>query len=290
MTGTGPSDGGPPLAPIDVARLEEGRLAQALRETSAEHTPFAGGVVTFGGPGSWQNVATGAGLSAPVAPAEVERFCAFLRARGAEPRIELCPFADPSLTAALAERGFVITRFEDVLYRPLEPGDDYRALLPRGWPEDEAGHPLEVRRIDPSSDAELALLADVSGSGFRSEGTAPSVVDLEVAARTARSPRVESFVASFGDVPAAAASVDAFPGVSALFGLSTLPAFRRRGVQLALLAVRLERARALGSRIATIGSLPGAATERNALRMGFRIAYTKVLLRRPEPGLTGAPV
>ena len=51
-----------PLAPIDVARLEEGRLAQALRETAAEHAPFAGGVVAYGGPGSWQNLAAGAGL------------------------------------------------------------------------------------------------------------------------------------------------------------------------------------------------------------------------------------
>lgn len=278
-----------PLAPIDVARLEEGRLAQALRETAAEHAPFAGGVVSYGGPVSWQNLATGAGLEGPVEPDEVEAFCAFLRARGAEPRIEHCPFADPTLTAELAARGFVIARFEDVLYRPLEPGDDYRALLPGGWPRDERDRPLEVRAVDPASGAELALLAEVAGSGFRAEGTAPTAVDLEVTARTARSPRVESFLASFGGVPAAAGSMDAFPGVSALFGLSTLPAFRRRGVQLALLAVRLERARARGSRIATIGSRPGAATERNAMRMGFRVAYTKVLLRRPEAGLTGAP-
>lgn len=124
-------------------------------------------MVTYDGPASWQNVASGAGFAGAVTPEEVEAFCAFLRVRGAEPRIEHCPFADPTLTAQLAARGFVVARFEDVLCRPLEAGDDYGALLPGGWPRDEAGRPLEIRRVDPEADAEIALLADVAGSGFR---------------------------------------------------------------------------------------------------------------------------
>jgi hypothetical protein len=60
-------------------------------------------------------------------------------------------------------------------------------------------------------------------------------------------------------------------------------------VQLALLVHRLERARALGCPLAVIGSKPGVATERNAARMGFRVAYTKVILRKPEQGLQRSP-
>lgn len=75
--------------------------------------------------------------------------------------------------------------------------------------------------------------------------------------------------------------------VCALFGLSLLPEFRRRGIQQALIAARLNSASVRGARLATIGSKPGAETERNVRRMGFATAYTKPVMVRPGPGLSG---
>jgi GNAT superfamily N-acetyltransferase len=66
-----------------------------------------------------------------------------------------------------------------------------------------------------------------------------------------------------------------------------LPEFRRRGIQQALIAARLNYAAARGARLATIGSKPGAGTERNVRRMGFATAYTKPVMVRPGPGLVG---
>jgi GNAT superfamily N-acetyltransferase len=64
-----------------------------------------------------------------------------------------------------------------------------------------------------------------------------------------------------------------------------LPRFRRRGIQQALMAARLEHAASRGARFATIGARPGIPTNRNAMRMGFRLAYTKVVLVKPGPAL-----
>ena len=75
--------------------------------------------------------------------------------------------------------------------------------------------------------------------------------------------------------------------VWAFFGLRVLPEFRRRGIQQALIAARLNYAAARGARLATIGSRPGAGTERNVRRMGFATAYTKPVMVRPGPGLVG---
>ena len=52
-----------------------------------------------------------------------------------------------------------------------------------------------------------------------------------------------------------------------------------------LIAARLNHAGTRGVRVATIGSRPGAGTERNVRRMGFQTAYTKVMLARSGPGL-----
>jgi GNAT superfamily N-acetyltransferase len=76
--------------------------------------------------------------------------------------------------------------------------------------------------------------------------------------------------------------VSAHGGVGGLFGASTLPAFRRRGVQAALLAERLRWAQTLGCDLAASIAQPGSASQRNLERAGFRVAYTRTKLSRAK--------
>jgi N-acetylglutamate synthase-like GNAT family acetyltransferase len=69
-------------------------------------------------------------------------------------------------------------------------------------------------------------------------------------------------------------------GVAELGGASTLAAFRRRGVQSALVARRLADAYALGCDSAMVVTAPGATSQRNLQRLGFVVAYTKTVLAR----------
>ena len=64
-------------------------------------------------------------------------------------------------------------------------------------------------------------------------------------------------------------------GVALFAGASTIPAWRRRGVQRALLEARFQYARAAGCDLAMMGAEPGSSSQRNAERQGFRIAYTR---------------
>ena len=65
-------------------------------------------------------------------------------------------------------------------------------------------------------------------------------------------------------------------GVAGFFGASTLPAFRRRGVQTALLRARMERAREAKCDLAVCLAQPGSSSGRNATRLGFQVLYTRV--------------
>jgi hypothetical protein len=65
-------------------------------------------------------------------------------------------------------------------------------------------------------------------------------------------------------------------GVALLAGASTIPSARKRGVQAALLQARLAHAAAHGCDLAMMCAAPGGASQRNAERQGFRIAYTRV--------------
>src|SRR5690606_19368448 len=98
----------PSFGLAEIAWLEERRQARMLADVAPLVRPFAGGVMAFHEPGSWQNQATGVGLAGPVDAAEIAELIEFYESRGVEPRIELSPFADETLIAGLGERGFVV--------------------------------------------------------------------------------------------------------------------------------------------------------------------------------------
>ncbi|MEL6797766.1 MAG: GNAT family N-acetyltransferase, partial [Planctomycetota bacterium] len=60
------------------------------------------------------------------------------------------------------------------------------------------------------------------------------------------------------------------------------------GVQQALMAWRLATAADHGCRTMVIHGTPGEPTERNAQRMGFRMAYTTPIVVRPGEGLVAS--
>jgi len=71
--------------------------------------------------------------------------------------------------------------------------------------------------------------------------------------------------------------------------MTTSEKFRNRGLQRALMIARLSAAQQSNCKYATIGSKPDSPTGRNALRLGFQVAYTKSILIRPGPGLLASP-
>ena len=262
-----------------IARREEQRQARATAELALESVEIAGGTMCYAGPGSWANQAAGLGFEGPVGDAELDQLVRFFEERGCEPRIELAPFAHPSLIEGLRERGFLLLEFERVLVRELD-ARDWRALHPHGWPAD-----LELVRLDPTNAAQVDAYTRLSHAGFAAPGSPLSASWIDITRRTLEHERTTAYLATCAGELAGAGCVDAgLPG-AALFGTVVEPAFRRRGVQLALILERLAVAQERGSVQACIHSEPAIATARNARRVGFRTAYDKVLMVRPGEGL-----
>jgi len=274
----------PRLSPHAIALQEEARQGRITAELAAVAKPVGGGWMCFEREGSWCNQAAGMGLDGPVSEEDLDRLVDFYVSRGVEPRLELCPFAHASLVRGLAARGFVLREFENVLVRELSAGEDLRAALPHGWP---AG--LELELVDASDTERVDIFVEVATSGFGVDGGPVHETLVEVCRRLISRPGIYSFLALVDGEPAGGGQLGVDEGVAALFGTSVLPAFRRRGVQAALIARRLEQARDEGCNMATIGSRPGIATERNSARLGFYVAYTKVIMAMPGKGLSASP-
>jgi GNAT superfamily N-acetyltransferase len=252
--------------PADIAHTDARRLARVLREVGGEGAPLGSGWMACDVPGSWAHYAAGVGEDGPVKDAIFDDLAAFYALHAATPRILTTPYQHPSLFAGLAVRGYVVEELDVVLVRPLT------GLVPV---ESDVRF-IPVERGDPAS---VDTFVRVHLGGFFDED--PPAGMRAIMARVAADERCHLFLAELDGEIVGSGGVETFEGSAVLIAGGVLPTARRRGVQGALIAHRLAEATRRGCTYALVGSAPGGPTERNALRAGFRPAFTSVQFRGP---------
>jgi hypothetical protein len=247
--------------------------ARVFPNSGACWIDVAGAYAMFDGVGSPCTQTFGLGLFDSVGNDEMEKIEQFFKQRGAEVFHEVSPIADSSLLTLLNERGYKPCELSSVLFRPIEPG----LSLSRA-----PGDSIRVRVIEPG---EEELWAKVVARGWQDE--APELVQYleDLAPIEAQRADTYSLLAEKEAEPIAAAAMCVFDGVALLAGACTVPEHRRQGAQLALLERRLQFGAEQGCDLAMMAAAPGSASQRNAERQGFRIAYTRIKWRLgPEKG------
>jgi hypothetical protein len=232
----------------------------------AEALRVAGGVAVWFSEGNVMNGAFGLGMGDhPVEQEEVAALIAFFERHGMAPTCDVCPHTDASLLRWLAGYRFVATDFETVLYQPIPAA----LITPPA-----AGVTVRVARTDEDRD----LWAVLEARGFTDD--APTADHVQLARDISRRSDALLFIGSVDGEPAGTGMLVISHGIAAFNGDSTLPAMRNRGVQSAILAERLVHAEAAGCELALIEAAPGGTSQRNQVRAGFRVAYTRVSLVR----------
>ncbi len=268
-----------PLATrIDRAEM---RLSMSIAETVAARTPAARALVTpiaagqavFAGVGSPANKGIGIGFGATIDERTLDGIEQAWADRGEPVRFELATLADPSLAPALTARGYRLTGFENVLGRAIT--DDDRSGLDdvsiTALPQDQWRTWLNVA-LDGFS------APDGSAPG---EEQYPRELIEALFADFAATPGFQRYLFLVDGAPAGAASLRFDDGLAQLCGAATLPQFRRRGIQAALLRRRLSDARQAGCDLAVVTTQPGSKSQANAMRQGFSLLYTRVVLVKP---------
>lgn len=237
--------------------------AQLQPGSGATWTDVAGAYAMFDGVGSPLTQTFGLGLFDEAGEAEFDALEAFFHQRGAEVNHEISPLAAPALLPHLNARGYLPVEFTSVMFRPVA------GALPAA----PAAEGLRVRRIEAD---EAGLWARVAAEGWSSESAELVPFILEMGQISARAAGTWCFLAEVDGQPVAAGGLSIAEGTALLAGASTIASARRRGAQRALLEARLGFAAGQGCDLVMIGAQPGSASQRNAERQGFRIAYTRV--------------
>jgi GNAT superfamily N-acetyltransferase len=249
------------------ARFVEAR-ARISPESGAGWVEVGGAYAMFDGAASPLTQTFGLGLSGPVAGADLAALEEFFRRRGAEVFHEVSPLADASALALLNERGYRPVEFTSMMFRPLSGG-----LRPPAAP----GAGVRARLVTGD---EHDLWARTSAEGWGEFGELAEFM-RDVGRVSAVWENAFSFIAEVDGRAVATGALGIDDGTALLAGASTIPSGRRQGAQSALLDERLRFAAGRGCDLAMMGAGPGSASQRNAERNGFRIAYTRVKWHLP---------
>jgi len=226
----------------------------------AAWTGCGGALAMFDGAASPLTQTFGLGLFEPPTDEQLAAVEQFFADRGAAANHEVSPLADPALGSMLAARRYRPIEYSNVMYRPI--------ALPLTGPN----RAMVVRRVES---ADALRWARTAAEGWGSEGAHLGEFVLGIGRLQVAADRFHAFLATHAGRDVAAGGLFIHEDVALLAGASTIPSARRLGAQFALLHARLQMASAMGCQLAMMVALPGSASQRNAERHGFRVAYTR---------------
>jgi hypothetical protein len=211
-----------------------------------------GGVAAFLGDDS--PLTTVKGAEPALAACDIDTAEDFFRGHGSHRAVfELAPWIHPEALDRLSSRGYEAVGTEDVVvHKPPFPQTttlhSVVAVSAQEWPA------LMLRVDEPSELPTWPSLAEISA-------ILPGVVRLGVLDERATAISCAELVPALG--------------VAILGNDATLPSARGRGAQQATIRQRLHYASVLRFRLAAAEVASGSTSERNYLRCGFAVAYTR---------------
>lgn len=237
-------------------------VGKMFPDIGAAAEPVAGGYAVFTGVRSPLTQALGLGMNGPVGAEDIERLEQFYLRRGSSARIEFCPHAHPTLLRLLGRHGYRLEGCSNLLVRPAQ--SEGPALPP--------GSGVSVQRCVPE---EAELWARTVAEGF-AEYAKPSIENLNVLISLEQRRNTTAVLAWLGGEPAGGGALATHDNIAVIYGASTLPRFRRKGVQSEIMRSLV----AFAAQAELIYSLttPGSTSQHNLERHDFRVAYTRLLL------------
>ena len=239
---------------------------------------LGGGIAVYTGPSSPMNKMIGVGLTDPPTDDELQSIENEFGQRAAPLQAEVSALARPAFVTHLSARGYQLKGFENVHGRAISAAESRQ---PRS--------PIDVTLLDRRDhdrwvDASIRSFLDGDTEGAQAdqlpsreaaEGPLRDVMDV---------PGFERYCAWIDGQLVGTATLRLDDGLAQLCGAATLPAWRRRGVQTALLQRRLADAAAAGCDLALMTTSPGTKSQENGLKQGFALLYVRALMVKSAAG------
>jgi GNAT superfamily N-acetyltransferase len=255
-----------------------GQMATEARSSAGSGPiilPISGGISVFAGPRSPMNKVIGLGFDTALDVEALREIEDRWREREEPVRIELSTLTDPAVAGELSDLGYRLRGFENVLARRL---DDLPAPAAfRDISIDLVGAD-DVRawfEVAVDSFANMDGTGSVADDALSRDELARSLGDLLGGMAYNR------YLARIDGLAVGEAALHVDDRLALLAGSGTLPAYRGRGVQKALVQRRLHDAHEAGCDFAVVVTAPGTRSQDNVMRRGFELLYSRAILIKP---------
>jgi len=240
-----------------LERAEAYACAKFAEARGSEWIECAGAYAVYDGGDSPVTQCIGLGIFEPLTSAALDQVERFFHDRHAPTQVEMSPLAGVAAFDLLCSRGYRPIEISSVLYQPVV-------------------HMSSAANVRITATDEVELWSKTSARGWAPEH--PELHEFLLGFGAAMVTREGSvcFLAEIDGQPGAAGALSIHEGVALFAGAATVPEFRRRGLQAALLQARMHYAAQRGCDLAMMVAEAGSSSQRNAERQGFRIAYTRI--------------
>lgn len=238
----------------------------------AELIGFGGGALVATGPGRYVNRAMGVGLD-PEPAVDLEEIERFFDEHHVTPAIEVSAWTDPSVIGQLNDRSYALGWFRSMFAVDLA-----------SWPD---GGPVATPTsasiaVTAAAPDDLAIWQKMLADGNEiADPTARRISD-DFAVTMWNTPGTHHHLARTGGETVGCGSIHLVDEMAWMGGMATLPAWRGRGVQAALIDHRLRLARSLGCKFALATAATAGVSARNLTRHGFQLTHTQVVMVRSD--------
>ncbi|SDR96027.1 hypothetical protein SAMN05444162_0430 [Paenibacillaceae bacterium GAS479] len=221
------------------------------------------------------------GVQEAIVP-ELDRLETFYRERRRPVRLELNPHqATEGLLTELGRRGYKLIGHHAGMYKRFEPvgskgNDGTNSEHNEGAPIRPYHFPgeLTIRRAS-KEDAEVYARIHCLSTGLGENGIAPVRANNEMLMDC---PGWSYWIGELSGEPAAVGVMHMKGELANLTFAGTLPEFRGRGIQQAIIQARLMEAKAQGCRLAASQCAPYSGSMRNMQRVGMSLAFIRSIL------------
>ncbi len=236
--------------------------AKLFPDSNAEWREIGGAFAMFDTVESPLTQVFGLGLFQETDADTIKEIEGFFRNHNAPVLIEVCSLADISVSNLLHERGYQPVEQSNVLVKPIDEEfpltflSEVQARLVRTEEKDVWINTI-AKGWSEGNEEITQMFSDISQVSFETKGT-------------------HCFAAILNNEIIGGGVAIICEGIAALAGVSTVTEHRRKGAQNALFNFRINFAREHNCDMATVVTLPGSDSQRNAERNGFRVAYTRM--------------
>lgn len=232
-----------------------------FKDSQARYQKIGSSYAIFAGVDSPLTQIFGMALDGDASVEQVIELEEFFKQFNAPVNIEVCHLSDLNLSRMLVERGYQIIEYSNVLLRQINLEDRF-----------EVSANNNIRKVTAD---EIDEVGAVVIEGFFENNEVPFLFN-EVFQACLVQPNCTIFAAFKNEGrPVGGGSVFLMDDIALLGGASTLPAFRKQGIQTDLLKARLAYAQGQGCHWSMVTTEPGSISQKNVERLGFQVIYSR---------------